>query len=73
MIHLGANLVYYVFYHYEFSFIERYKSNDLQWPWYKDPEKWRVLAKKSVAVLLFNANVLPTAIYMILDRLEILD
>ena len=27
-IHLGANLVYWVFYHFEIPFIERYKSND---------------------------------------------
>lgn len=33
-IHLGANLVYWVFYHFEFSFIERYKSNEDPWPWY---------------------------------------
>ena len=27
-IHLGGNLVYWVFYHFEIPFIERYKSND---------------------------------------------
>ena len=28
IIHLGANSIYYIFYHYEFPFIERYKNND---------------------------------------------
>lgn len=73
VIHLGANLIYWVFYHFEFPFIERYKSNDLPWPWYDDPERWRVLVRKSIAVLLFNANVLPTAVYLLLDKLQILD
>ena len=72
-IQLVANLIYWAFYHFEFSFIERYKSNDLSWPWYDDPEKWNKLVKKSIAVLLFNANVLPTAVYLLLDRYELLD
>jgi len=36
-INVSANIVFYVFYHFEFDFVERYKSNDLQWPWYEDP------------------------------------
>lgn len=28
VIHLVGNCVYYVFYHFEIPFIERYKSND---------------------------------------------
>ena len=28
LIHFGANVIYYVFYHFEFTIIERYKSNN---------------------------------------------
>ena len=64
LIHLGANLVYWVFYHFEFSFIERYKSNPDPWPWHEDPVKWRSLVMKSVAVLLFNGNILVLLVYL---------
>ena len=73
VIHIGANLIYYVFYHFEIPFIERYKSNDLPWPWVEDPVKFRALAKRSVAVLLFNANVLPTAVILLLDHFKLLE
>lgn len=72
-VHLGANLIYYVFYHFEFPFIERYKSNDLQWPWNEDPAGWKILMRKSIAVLLFNANVLPVGVYMLLDHFNLLE
>jgi len=73
VIHLGANLVYYIFYHFEIPFIERYKSNDLPWPWVEDPVKFRSLAKWSVLVLLFNSNVLPVVVYLILDHFKLLE
>jgi len=63
-IHLCANLVYWVFYHNEFSFIERYKSNEDPWPWHSDAESWRKLVKKSVLVLLFNGNVIALVVYL---------
>ena len=68
VIHIGANLVYWVFYHYEFAFIERYKSNEDPWPWHTDPEGWRTLVKKAVFVLLFNGNVLVLLVYLPLTR-----
>ena len=72
-VHFGANLTYWVFYHFEFPFIERYKSNDLPWPWYDDPERWQKLVYKSIAVLIFNANVMPVAVFLILDHLQLLE
>lgn len=38
LISWTANLIYYIFYHFEFDFIERYKSNSLDWPWNENPE-----------------------------------
>ena len=73
IIHLGANLVYWVFYHYEFPFIERYKSNADPWPWHTDPEGWRNLVKKAVLVLLFNGNVLTLLVYMPLAKLDLIE
>ena len=73
LIHLGGNTVYYIFYHFEIPFIERYKSNDLPWPWVEDPVKFRSLAKMSVLVLLFNSNVLPVAVYLLLDYFKLLE
>lgn len=72
-IHLGANAVYYIFYHFEFPFIERYKSNDLPWPWNEDRERWNSLWKKSVLLLLFNSNVIPVFIYMFLSSQGLLE
>lgn len=73
IIHIGGNVIYQVFYHFEIPFIERYKSNDLPWPWYEDPERWRVLVQKSIAVLLFNGNVMPAIAYLTLDYFEALE
>jgi hypothetical protein len=73
IIHLGANLVYWVFYHYEFPFIERYKSNEESWPWHQDPQGWRKLVKKSVLVLLFNGNVLALMVYLPLTRTGLIE
>ena len=73
LVHIVGNLVYWLFYHFEFEFIERYKSNEQPWPWKEDPEAWRVLVRKSIAVLIFNSNVLPALIYAILDHFEVLE
>jgi methylsterol monooxygenase/4-alpha-methyl-delta7-sterol-4alpha-methyl oxidase len=73
LMHLSANLIYWVFYHYEFPFIERYKNNENPWPWKEDPEGWRKLAKKAILVLIFNSNVMPVIIYQALDRFGLLE
>jgi len=57
-IHVIGNLICWFFYHFEFPFIERYKVNDLPWPWIEDPVAWRSLCLKSIFMLFFNGNVM---------------
>ena len=68
-----SNCVYFVLYHFEFDFIERYKSNDLKWPWYEDPENWRDLCFNSIFVLIFNGNVMIPAILILMEWLGLTD
>lgn len=72
-VHIIGNLVCWFFYHNEFSFIERYKCNNLPWPWYEDPAGWRSLCYKSVAVLIFNGNVMIPAVVYTVDQMGMLD
>ena len=65
--HIMMNLVYWSFYHFEWEFIARYKCNDLPWPWQEDPEAWRSLCYKSIAVLLFNGNVMVVSAFNLAD------
>ena len=34
-IFIGIAGLYYILYHFEFSFIEQYKANTMPWPWYE--------------------------------------
>lgn len=72
-VHLSANLVYQLFYHFEFPFIERYKSNPDPWPWHTDPVAWRALVIKATGVLLFNGNVLVLAVYLPLSKMGLIE
>ena len=57
-IYWGSNAFYWFLYHNEFAFIERYKINDLPWPWQSDAEGWRTLCLKSCVCLFLNGFVL---------------
>ena len=60
LIHLVANIVYYIYYRYEFPFIERYKTNfEEPWPWHENPQEWRKIVKKSILVFIINSNFIP--------------
>jgi len=67
LTHFGANAIYYMFYHYEFPFIERYKSNSQPWPWNEDRKRWNDLCRKSILVLFINSNVIPVFIFTLLS------
>ena len=71
-LHFIHHSVYYIFYHFEFPFIERYKCNDIPWPWNEDKERWRRLLRKSILVVLFNSNVIPMILYMVLSHFKLL-
>lgn len=73
LAHLVANSVLWVFYHFEFSCIERYKTNDRAWPWYEDPVAWRKLCHKSIALLIFNGNVAAILATWLIDGLGLLE
>ena len=71
--HIGMNLVYWAFYHFEWDFIMRYKCNDLPWPWQEDNEAWRTLCYKSIFILLFNGNVMVTGAFCLADHFGLVE
>ena len=71
--HTVMNLIYWACYHYEWEFVARYKCNDLPWPWQEDPEAWRSLCYKSIAVLFFNGNVMVVSGFMLFDHFGLVE
>jgi len=68
ILEIVCNLTYWVFYHFEFPFIDRYKNNDNPWPWKEDPVAWRALVKKTLVVMFINTNIIPVIIYVTMDK-----
>jgi len=59
------NLIFFVFYRYEFPFIEKYKTNfEEPWPWHQDPEKWKGMVWKSILMCFINGNLTFIAFYV---------
>ena len=48
------NLCFWVLYHFEFPFIERYKTYQGNWPWKEDPKAWEELISKTFLLVGFN-------------------
>ena len=68
LIHMIANSIYYIYYHYEFPCIERYKTNwEEPWPWHTDPQAWQAQIRKAVPVFLFNSNVMVALMFLTLE------
>lgn len=61
-IHVFLYTVYYILYHFEFSFFDRYKSVSDPWPWYSDPENWPTFWKKCLALSFFNNIVITSTL-----------
>ena len=70
--HLLHHSIYYVFYRNEFPFIERYKCNDLPWPWKEDLQAWNQKIRKSILLVFFNSNILPFFIYQTLSYYKVM-
>lgn len=51
---LLSNLFGWFLYRIEHPFIEKYKTNDLPWPWYSDPNGWKEMIAKSLKLCFFN-------------------
>lgn len=51
---LFINFFYYLFYHFEFSWAEKYKVNNLPWPWQKNPKEWPAIFRDILSVYLSN-------------------
>merc|ERR1712086_186236 len=59
-----GNLFFWVLYHFEIPFFEKYKAIDEPWPWVTDPKGWRTLVWKSIGLMIFNGAVcIPFAQY----------
>ena len=69
LIHLVCHTVYYIYYRFEFPWIERYKTNyDEPWPWHVEPEQWRLKVKKAIVVFVINSNLIPILLVLPLSH-----
>lgn len=53
-IFIMANMVLWIIYKLEWTFFERYKVHDKDWPWKEDLGKWNKLIKETVLLLFVN-------------------
>jgi len=68
LIHIVSNFVYYIYYRYEFPWIEKYKTNyEESWPWHSDPDGWRKMVKWSILVAFLNSNIIPVLVFIPLN------
>ena len=65
VLHIILNLVYYICYRFEYTQIERYKTNFYEpWPWHQDPQNWRQKVYKSIIVYGLNSNLIPILVFV---------
>ena len=60
-IHILAYLFFWICHRYEFSFIERYKAVEGDWPWYQDAKGWPSFRNRSLALFVLNSFVVVPA------------
>lgn len=63
-----ANFVLYLIYTAKIEFFERYRVLTNPWPWESDPEKWKIVLKKTIKNNLFSHFVIIPTI-LVLDTL----
>ena len=68
IVFIGIAGTYYIFYHFRFPFIEKYKANDAPWPWEELGDEWGPFIKKTLWQVAFN-NFILVHVYTILDLL----
>lgn len=55
---LWINIFYFCLYHFQHPFFEKYKINNIPWPWIENPQKWKTQFPKTLKVYFFNQGVL---------------
>ena len=58
IVFIWSNAAYTFLYYFEIPFFEKYKVNNLEWPWKENPEKWKKGLKKLIFVHLLNNLIL---------------
>jgi sterol desaturase/sphingolipid hydroxylase (fatty acid hydroxylase superfamily) len=53
-IFIFSNIFFYIIYHFEWKFFEKYKVEDEPWPWQEDKNKWKLQLTKTIKLILFN-------------------
>ena len=51
-------IFYFSCYYFDFAFLDRFKVNDLDWPWKYDTKGWKKMRKKLINRYLFNYIVI---------------
>lgn len=55
---------WFIFYYFQFPYIEQFKDNDLPWPWQEDKQKWLIQLKDTIIVNAINGLVIyPPLLY----------
>jgi hypothetical protein len=50
----AAQAIFYVLYHFEIPFFEKFKAIEEPWPWNQNKEEWHKLCWKTFWLTLFN-------------------
>lgn len=64
---LACILFYGVIYYFEFDFVEKFKANEVAWPWKGDKNKWKAQLKRLTWVYFRNFFIIGTVATTIVD------
>lgn len=61
------NIHYWTFYYFQWHWAEKYKSNNVPWPWQLDKQKWRKMRWNSFLTYVFNQLfIFPPIFYLLM-------